>query len=137
MTWEKKYDIINTDNTVNTNDTGDNMNIKLSGKENIYEQIVREYKRFIELKVIRYGEKMPSCRSLAMDLGINPNTVVKAYAVLEEEGYIQVLPKKGVYVTYNKESSNNNKVAEVVKQIKSSGVSYDELIKIVNDIYRR
>ena len=113
------------------------MNIKLSGKENIYQQIVREYKRFIEHKVIRYGEKMPSCRSLAMDLGINPNTVVRAYAVLEEEGYIQVLPKKGVYVTYNKESNNNSKVIEVIEEFKASGVNYTDLIKIVNDIYRR
>lgn len=115
------------------------MNIKLNGKENIYEQIVKEYKRFIELGVIRNGEKMPSCRTLAMDLGINPNTVVRAYAVLESEGYIQVLPKKGVYVTYNNTQRNTNysKAKEVIEEIKASGISYDALIEIVKDAYRR
>ena len=76
------------------------MKITLKGKDNVYEQIVNEYKRYIQLGVIRLDEKLPSCRSLAQELGINPNTVVRAYNVLENEGYIKVLPKKGVYVTY-------------------------------------
>ncbi len=113
------------------------MNINLNGKENIYEQIVKQYKRFIELKIIRKGEKMPSCRSLAMDLGINPNTVVRAYAILEEEGYIQVLPKKGVYVIYDKEEDQNKRIKEAIIEIKKSGITYDNLIEIVKDIYRR
>ena len=64
------------------------------------EQIVNEYKRFISLGIIKFDEKLPSCRQLASDLGINPNTVQRAYNVLEQDGYINVLPKKGVYVCY-------------------------------------
>ena len=114
------------------------MKITLKGKDNVYEQIVNEYKRYIKLGVIRLDEKLPSCRSLASELGINPNTVVRAYSVLEKEGYIKVLPKKGVYVTYE---SNNNAFLEGVKkdieELKNNHISYEELIKIINDVYGR
>lgn len=114
------------------------MKITLKGKDNVYEQIVNEYKRYIQLGVIRLDEKLPSCRSLAQELGINPNTVVRAYNVLENEGYIKVLPKKGVYVTY--ESNRNSSLTEVKKEIeelKNNNVSYEELIKIINEVYGR
>lgn len=113
------------------------MNIKLSGKENIYEQIVNQYKRYIELNIIRYGEKMPSCRNLALELGINPNTVVRAYSILEQEGYIQILPKKGVYVSYQKSANDNIELIQIINELKLKGISYDELINIINKIYRR
>ena len=71
------------------------MKISLTGKENVYEQIVNEYKRYIEMNVYRYDEKLPTCRDLAKQLGVNPNTVSKAYTKLEELGYIKAIPKKG------------------------------------------
>lgn len=115
------------------------MNIVLRGKDNVYQQIINEYKRFIILGVIKKNEKLPSCRQLASELGINPNTVAKAYNILEEEGFINVLPKKGVYVIY---SANNDldKLVEVKNEIikfKNNNIEYEELMKIVNDVYRR
>lgn len=113
------------------------MGIMLKGKDNVYEQIVNEYKRLIELNVIRTDEKLPSCRQLAIDLGVNPNTVSRAYSVLEEEGYIIAIPKKGVYVCYEgKEDSKKAEYVKTIKSLKDSGLSYDELLKIVNDVYK-
>lgn len=74
------------------------MDVRLSGKRSIYEDIVEEYARFIRLGVLREGEKLPSCRALAMQLGINPNTVERAYSELEKRGLIRTLPKKGAFV---------------------------------------
>ena len=54
-------------------------NINLHGKDSIYEQIRDQILRYIELGIIRPNDKLPSVRQLALDLGINPNTVMKAY----------------------------------------------------------
>ena len=69
------------------------MKIILNKKMNVYEQIVSEYKRYISLNILRYDEKLPSCRALATELGVNPNTVQRAYNVLEEEGFIRTIPE--------------------------------------------
>ena len=116
------------------------MKITLKGKDNVYEQIVNEYKRFIELGVIKKDEKMPSCRTLGKELGINPNTVVRAYSVLEQEGYIMTLPKKGAFVIYSKEEcikcEKYDQVTKYITNIKND-ISYEDIIKIINDIYGR
>ena len=114
------------------------MKILLNGKGNVYEQIVENYKRYIKLGIIKKDEKLPSCRTLASDLGVNPNTVVRAYNVLENEGYIKVLPKKGVYVTYSEDINESLIVVKKeVEKIKNTNVSYEELIKIINEVYGR
>lgn len=115
------------------------MKITLKGKDNVYEQIVNEYKRFITLGIIRYDEKLPSCRQLAFDLGINPNTVQRAYNVLEQEGYIKVLPKKGVYVSYDKNSLNidteEKEIKEFILRMKEENVEYKKIKEILDSIY--
>lgn len=64
----------------------------------VYESIVESIGRDIELGIYREGERLPSCRELAMEMGINPNTVQRAYAELEARGVIYTIPKKGVFV---------------------------------------
>ena len=70
----------------------------MGGKLNVYERLMEEFKRLIDLGALKYGEKLPSCRALATERGINPNTVERAYSELEAEWYIHILPKKGAYV---------------------------------------
>ena len=54
----------------------------------IYLQIIRHIKRGIAAGTIQAGEELPSRRVLSARLGVNPNTVQKAYKLLEEEGII-------------------------------------------------
>lgn len=54
----------------------------------IYLQIIGFIKRGIVAGVIADGDEMPSRRMLSALLGVNPNTVQKSYAMLEEEGLI-------------------------------------------------
>ena len=58
------------------------MNIRITGKRSVYLEIAEEYKRFIRLGVLSDGDKLPSVRALAVELGINPNTVERAYTCL-------------------------------------------------------
>ena len=54
----------------------------------IYLQIVRFLERGIAAGVVGDGDELPSRRTLSAQLGVNPNTVQKAYRMLEEEGLI-------------------------------------------------
>lgn len=109
--------------------------ITLQGKDSIYEQIKDQITKFVKLGVLKANDKLPSVRLLAQDLGINPNTVQRAYAQLEEEGIIYTLNKKGAFVADNNNSSNSIKLAKTITSLKSEGISKDELINMVNEIY--
>ena len=71
------------------------MEIHLTGKKSIYEEIKETVERYISLGVLKDGERLPSVRNLALKLGVNPNTVARAYYELEDEGVIRSIPKKG------------------------------------------
>ena len=58
----------------------------------IYQQIIRYLEQGIAAGTIRDGDGLPSRRVLSAQLGVNPNTVQKAYRLLEEEGLIQSHP---------------------------------------------
>jgi len=64
----------------------------------LYGQIKDGLRRLIITGAIAPEEKLPSVRSLAMDLAINPNTIQRAYAQLEAEGYILSVSGKGTFV---------------------------------------
>ena len=91
----------------------------------------------MELGAIVYGEKLPSCRALALERGINPNTVEKAYSALEKEGYIRILPKKGAYADYA-DADEKKRLEEVKKQLmlfKTSGVTRAEIERAADEVY--
>ena len=57
----------------------------------IYLQIIRHVKRAIAAGTVQAGDELPSRRVLSAQLGVNPNTVQKAYKLLEDEGIIPSL----------------------------------------------
>ena len=64
----------------------------------IYEQITERYKLLILKGVLAPGEQMPSVRKLAMELSTNPNTVQRAYAELERQGFLYSVRGRGSFV---------------------------------------
>ena len=69
------------------------------GSDSLYEYLYKCIKNDILLGSIKAGEKLPSKRSFAKNLGISVITVENAYEQLIAEGYIYSIPKKGFYVT--------------------------------------
>ncbi len=67
----------------------------------IYEQIVEKFKLLILKGILQKDEQMPSVRSLAVELAINPNTIQKAYMELERQGYIYTVKGRGNFVAEN------------------------------------
>lgn len=109
-------------------------NINLQGKESIFEQIKKQIIKFVELGVLKPGDKLPSVRSLAQDLGINPNTVQRAYALLEEEGIVYTINKKGAFVS-GKDINAPVKAEEMLESLKKEGISKQDLLKLIEDVY--
>lgn len=64
----------------------------------IYEQIVEKLKDLMLCGVLEQDMQLPSVRSLATDLSINPNTIQRAYAQLEQRGYIYSVKGRGSFV---------------------------------------
>ena len=65
----------------------------------IYEQIAEKLQVLINKGILEENEQMPSVRKLAMDLSINPNTIQRAYALLESKGYIYPIKGRGNFVS--------------------------------------
>ncbi|NMA79668.1 MAG: GntR family transcriptional regulator [Clostridiales bacterium] len=106
----------------------------------IYEQL---YKRVLELVVkgiLKENEQLPAVRVLAKDIGINPNTVQKAYQELERDGIIFSQPGKGSYIASidtvvdiaHKKAINAFTDAAI--DALDSGISKDDLHKVIDDI---
>lgn len=67
-------------------------------KRPIYEQVVEKLERLIVGGALEPDSRMPSVRSLAMDLSVNPNTIQRAYTQLEQDGYLYTVSGRGNFV---------------------------------------
>ena len=73
---------------------GDDAVYRLQKRASIYEQVYNGILRLAALGVLKPGD-LPSVRAVAAQAGVNPNTVQKAYAMLERDGAIQSVPGRG------------------------------------------
>ena len=115
--------------------------IKLDPNMSIHEQICGEITRLISLGILAPDEKLPAVRETAKALGVNPNTVQKAYAALEKSGLIYSLPAKGSYVSSGGKaveaikSEAASALAAVMEKAAAAGLSRAEAEEIINDIW--
>ena len=111
-----------------------------SVKHDVYLEIAKRYEKYITLGVIKSGERLPSVRSAAGELGVNPNTVQRAYSLLEERGFIRSMPKKGAYVIYNDEKTEVNlplkELADTIISLRSSGITKTDVLAIIEEVYK-
>ena len=82
----------------------------------IYEQVRDGLRRLMVTGVLAPGDKLPSVRALAVDLAINPNTIQRAYAQLEAEGYIVSVSGKGTFVA-EQQGQNHLRRAELEEKL--------------------
>ena len=107
----------------------------------IYLQIKDEFHRLIVTGAIREGEKLPSVRTLATQLAINPNTIQRAYNELEGEGYIYSVPGKGSFAAGNTGADAQRRtellaqVRELAAALHYLGVSRRELEALIKEAY--
>lgn len=104
----------------------------------ICDQIMNNIIRLKSLGVLSADTKLPSVRALASKLSVNPNTVQKAYTLLEANGIICTVRGKGSFVCDDKTADNaikKNAKSDFKKALISAldlGLTKDELIEIIN-----
>jgi len=64
-----------------------------------YLQLIRQVRQALRLGLLRSGDQLPTVKDVAGSLAINPNTVLKAYRLLEYEGVVAAKPGVGTFVT--------------------------------------
>lgn len=114
--------------------------IDYKDKRPIYEQVVEKFGQLILRGVLKKDDPMPSVRSLALELSINPNTIQKAYQELDRMGYIYSVKGRGSFVK-DREIVVEQAVEDVKDAIKTlvqkahdAGISLTELIAMVEQI---
>lgn len=109
----------------------------------IYEQIVERFQMMIARGILEPDSQMPSVRKLATDLAINPNTIQKAYAILEQNGYIYPVKGRGNFVTGGEKLLRQKQEAflqtfrEQVKTAKELGIPLERVTDAAAEVYER
>ena len=102
-------------------------------KRPIYEQVVEKLERLIVGGALEPDAKMPSVRSMGVELAVNPNTIQRAYNQLEQEGYLYTVSGRGSFVAPESEWREGKKKKmldewrQVTERAKEAGLGAEEL----------
>ena len=112
------------------------INLDYASRTPIYEQIVEKIEKYVALGILKEKEQIMSIRELASNLGINPNTVKKAYTILETKNIITSISTKGTFIKENaslvKEQTINNYINDIktiIDNLTKLGLTKEEIIK--------
>jgi len=112
-------------------------------KQPLYEQLVEQLRRQLFLGIVEAGQALPSVRQLATELGINPNTIQKAYRRMEAEGMILSIPGKGSFVSDDlaellkkQRKDQQTQLGQMLHACRETGVSKDEILQMVEAVYK-
>ena len=114
--------------------------VDLRSRTPIFEQIISSVRELVILGIMLPDEPLPSVRSLAAELAINPNTIQKAYAELERQGVIYSLAGRGNFVSSDtSELCREHRKTLIENAVKSAleaaghGVDKDEILAAVKN----
>ena len=116
------------------------LTVNFSSRTPVYQQLYDDVIRLVSLGVLKSDTKLPPVRILATELGINRNTVQKAYKMLEKDGYLYSTVGRGSFVS-NKLDQNQaekiqakNDLKESIDKAYKKGITKDEMIELVDEI---
>ena len=108
----------------------------------IYEQLISHIRSMAATGAAKPDEKLPSVRQLSVELGINPNTIQKAYSELERTGVIYSLSGRGSFISSQTDKLEREHKERLMKDFcrqaslaKEGGISQNELYDAVAQIY--
>ncbi len=111
-------------------------------KRPIYEQVIERFQMLILNGALEPDEQLPSVRSLAVDLSINPNTIQKAYGELERRGLIYSIKGRGNFVSSQTEVVKEQQellledLKAQLKTCKESGIDTLHVLDCVREIFQ-
>ena len=116
--------------------------IDYQSKLPLYEQIAGRFQTLILKGALPPGSQMPSVRPLAMELSINPNTIQKAFSLLEGQGYIYSVKGRGNYVADTVILAEKEKqvlleeTENLIRQGRELGIARAEYNAVLDRLYR-
>jgi DNA-binding transcriptional regulator YhcF (GntR family) len=111
--------------------------IERSSEEPVYEQIARQIRECVASGELSPGTPLPTVRVLAQDLGVNLNTVARAYWLLEEEGFIRIRDRSGAQVAApaRKPAGDRERLRRELKgtlaRLRQAGFTSEDLQRLV------
>lgn len=117
--------------------------ISLNNKQPIYEQLVDKITKLVLNGLIEPNAQLPSVRDFATQLGVNPNTVQKAFTELERNGVAYSVNGKGRFVTDDIENlktiminSKLNVLEQNIRELVKLGAHKDEILSSINNLFK-
>jgi len=109
----------------------------------IYDQIVNGFIKLKALGILKGGDQLPSVRALASKFSVNPNTVQKAYIILEGKGIIYSVAGKGSFIAGNDNAkkelmrSAEKTLKDAIVKAKNAGLTKAEITEIVANLFSK
>jgi GntR family transcriptional regulator len=108
-----------------------------------YLQLVHQVKQALRLGLLRPGDQLPTAKEVVAQLGINPNTVLKAYRELEREGLVAPRPGQGTFVQQSLVSPSlagtdrlQRKLAGWVHDARAAGLTTEDMAALFDRALR-
>lgn len=109
----------------------------------LYQQVKDDLRRMMLTGLLPPDEKLPSVRSLATQLAINPNTIQRAYNELEAEGYIYSVAGKGSFVSGTADADAVRRetlradVKKLLNELRYLGVTEADAAALIEEVYEQ
>ncbi|MDH3274811.1 MAG: GntR family transcriptional regulator [Gammaproteobacteria bacterium] len=114
------------------------LSINRESKKAVYEQVASQVRQLVASGALVPGASLPSVRQLAGDLGVNLNTIARAYRLLQAEGFLAIRDRAGVTVAAPAESIGDADKSDLLEQLRitlgqlrQAGISADDLLNAV------
>jgi GntR family transcriptional regulator len=118
--------------------------IDVNAESPVFTQLMEQIRSAVQGGDLKPGAPLPAIRQLAADLQINPNTVAKAYALLERDGVIETRGRAGSFV--HREGRKHARVnlaaqaitvlTEAIAQLRDSGLTDSEIRNAFSGVMR-
>ena len=111
------------------------VSLDYQSRKPIFKQIVQQITKFVALGILKPKDKLPSTREMASSLGVNPNTIRKAYSMLENDGVIITLSTKGTFIVDNPSKIKDkiiktgiDEINQKIKELTKLGITKEEIL---------
>ena len=100
-----------------------------------YVQVVEQIRHAAETGLLEDGDQLPGIRTLAEELVVSPNTIVKAYNELERDGLLELRQGAGAFVTLKRRERSHadrmltarRRIADLLDRLRAEGLQDDEI----------
>lgn len=118
--------------------------IDAMSRQPVYEQLINQIEHFILTGVLSTKDQIPSVRSLALELSVNPNTIQKAYSELDRRGIIYSVPGKGCFISDDAHNilskykrQKLSELEDLMYELSLAGVTKEQMLRCIENIFNR